>query len=120
MFTGEVWLSPGMSTADGGGTTLVQFSPGARTVWHAHPGWQVLFATSGRGIVCARGEARRELLPGDVAYAAPGEWHYHGATPKSPLTQLSVISGGPPEWGAPVTQTEYVEGEAPSKEDVGR
>ncbi len=39
------------STEYGAGTSMgtVQFSPGARTFWHSHPGGQVLIVLAGRG-----------------------------------------------------------------------
>jgi quercetin dioxygenase-like cupin family protein len=38
---------------------------------------------------------RRVLEPGDVVSTAPGEWHWHGAAPDSPMTHLTVQVTGP-------------------------
>jgi quercetin dioxygenase-like cupin family protein len=64
---------------------------------------------AGRGRVRSRGEAGHILEAGDVIHVAPGEWHFHGGTPDSPLVHVAV-NGGDPEWGDPVTDDEYNEG----------
>jgi quercetin dioxygenase-like cupin family protein len=109
-FGGRVWLSPGVSAADGTGSMVVHFSAGARTHWHAHPGGQVLYCVSGRGRVRSRGERGHVLGAGDIVYIPPGEAHYHGGGPDSPMAHVSVSIGAPAEWGDPVTDEEYDEG----------
>jgi quercetin dioxygenase-like cupin family protein len=109
-FTGQVSLSPGLRAPGGIGMTVVHFSAGARTHWHAHPGGQLLFGVSGRGRVRSRGEPAQLLVPGDIIAVEPGEWHYHGAEHDSPMAHVSVSIAGPPEWGDPVTEDEYAEG----------
>ncbi|HEU4400155.1 MAG TPA: cupin domain-containing protein [Actinomycetota bacterium] len=109
-FTGRVWLSPGMPGTGGTGMTVVHFSAGARTHWHSHPGGQLLYGVSGRGRVRSRGGPGHTLTPGDIVHIPPGEWHYHGGGPDSPMAHVSVTVGGPPEWGDPVTDQEYAEG----------
>ena len=108
-FTGEVWLAAGH--AGGGGTNIgiVHFMPRARTHWHRHPGGQFLFGLAGRGRVRSRGDAGIVLLPGDVAYIPPDEWHYHGGDVGSPLSHVAVNGGGSPEWADAVTDAEYDE-----------
>jgi 4-carboxymuconolactone decarboxylase len=108
-FTGKVSLSPGLSAPGGTGMTVVHFSAGARTHWHAHPGGQLLFGVSGRGRVRSRGAPAHLIAPGDIVAVEPGEWHYHGADPDSPMAHLSVSLGGAPEWGEEVTDDEYAE-----------
>ncbi len=109
-FTGEVWLRRGPTAPGGPGMVVVHFSVGVRTHWHMHPGGQFLFGLTGRGRVVPRGGKGHILLPGDIAYAPPGQWHYHGAGPDSPMAHVAVYIGGPPEWGDPVTDQEYQEG----------
>lgn len=110
-FTGRVWLSPGLQANGGTGTmTVVHFSAGARTHWHAHRGGQLLYGVSGRGRVRSRGGAGHTLTPGDIVHIPPGEWHFHGGAPDSPMAHVSVNLGGPPGWGDPVTDQEYAEG----------
>jgi quercetin dioxygenase-like cupin family protein len=33
---------------------------------------------------------RQVVLPGDVVTVAADEWHWHGGTPDSPMTHLTV------------------------------
>jgi quercetin dioxygenase-like cupin family protein len=108
-FTGQVRLSPGLPAPGGIGMTVVHFSAGARTHWHAHPGGQLLFGVSGRGRVRSRDGQHHLLVPGDVVSIPPGEWHYHGGEPDSPMAHVSVNVGGGPEWGDPVSDEEYAE-----------
>jgi quercetin dioxygenase-like cupin family protein len=109
-FNGRVWLSPGLSAPDGTSMQVVHFGAGARTHWHAHAGGQLLYGVSGRGRVRSRGGAGHVLVPGDVVFVPPGEWHWHGAGPDSPMAHVSTNVGGPPRWGEPVTDQEYGEG----------
>jgi quercetin dioxygenase-like cupin family protein len=110
MFSGRVWLSPGLAGPEGTGMAVVHFSAGARTHWHRHPGGQLLFCVSGRGRVRSRGGQGHVLLPGDRVYIPPTEWHYHGGGPDSPMAHVAVSMGGPAEWADPVTDQEYDEG----------
>jgi quercetin dioxygenase-like cupin family protein len=105
-FTGDVRVQRGLSTPDGTGMIVVHFSAGARTHWHAHPGGQLLFGLSGLGRVRSRDGRTRMLAPGDIVDAPPGEWHYHGGGPDSPMAHVAVNIGGAPEWGDPVTDDE--------------
>jgi quercetin dioxygenase-like cupin family protein len=109
-FTGRVWLSPGLSAPGGAGMSVVHFSAGARTHWHTHPGGQLLYGVSGHGRVRSRDGHGHVLVPGDIVSIPPGEWHWHGGAPGSPMAHVSVSLGGPPEWGDPVTDQEYDEG----------
>lgn len=109
-FSGQVSLRPSFSTPSGTGMSVVHFAAGARTHWHRHPEGQLLYAISGRGLVCSRDGKSHLLAPGDIVYAAPGEWHFHGGCPDSPMAHVAVSMGGSPEWGDPVTDEEYTEG----------
>jgi 4-carboxymuconolactone decarboxylase len=108
-FTGEVWLRSTVRAADGTDVGIVSFAPGARTRWHRHPGGQFLYGVSGRGRVRTKDERGHVLTPGDVVHVGPDEWHFHGATPDSPLVHLAVNGGGGPEWGESVSDAEYEE-----------
>ena len=46
------------------------------------------------------------IRPGDVIVTAPGEWHWHGATPTRFMTHLALTEGDT-EWGQPLTDDEY-------------
>ena len=109
-FTGRVWFGPLSQGDDRVLNALgVSFEPGARTDWHTHPEGQVLYVVSGAGRV---GTSHGEVVtigPGDAVYSPPGEVHWHGAGPDSPMTHLSLTTGGATEWHPrKVTDEEYV------------
>ncbi len=108
-FTGKAWmgvLSQGEDRVLNAIT--VTFEPGARTHWHSHPEGQVLYVTSGNG---RGGTETGEIVsfsPGDVIYSKPGELHWHGAAPDSPMSHLSLTTGGATLWESrPVSAEEY-------------
>ena len=106
-FTGEVLFGP--VRTDGVLNVLaVSFSPGARTDWHHHPDGQVLHVTSGAGLVQSEDGAAAEISTGDIVHSPPGEVHWHGALPDSPMTHLSHTTGGATVWeGRKVSDEEY-------------
>ncbi len=71
----------------------VHFEAGARTRPHLHHSGQVLYVTDGEGIVATR-EGRQTVRPGDVITVGRDEWHWHGGTPGSPMTHLTVQMPG--------------------------
>ena len=88
----------------------VQFAPGARTAWHTHPLGQTLHITQGRGFVCRRGERPVEVRAGDTVFFAPGEEHWHGASPDTPMTHIAMqeaLDGRVADWLEHVTDAEY-------------
>jgi quercetin dioxygenase-like cupin family protein len=89
-FTGEVWF---LQKALPNGTEMleVHFSAGARTNWHMHPTGQLLVVRSGRGLEVRRDGEGQIIVPGDIVYSPPGEVHYHGAGPHSPMAHVAVI-----------------------------
>jgi len=106
-FTGSVLFGP--ISGDGAVNMLgVQFEPGARTDWHSHPEGQILYVVNGVARVGNEDGATVEVDAGDSVYAPPGELHWHGAAPHSPMTHLSITSGGETEWlPRKVTDEEY-------------
>jgi len=98
-FTGETVLDEMLQPQVPAGIklTLVRFSEGARTHWHAHPGEQVLYILEGEGRV---GTETEEVLvhAGDVVHAMPGERHWHGAVEGKSMTHLSITTVGSPQW----------------------
>ena len=64
----------------------VTFEPGARTTWHTHPLGQTLIVTAGLGWVQRVGGPVEEIRPSDVVWFAPGEKHWHGASPTIGMT----------------------------------
>ena len=108
-FTGRAWmgvLSQGEDRILNAIT--VMFEPGARTHWHSHPEGQVLYVMSGIGQVGTENGEIVRISPGDVVYASPGELHWHGATPDSPMSHLSLTTGGATVWEPrPVSDEQY-------------
>lgn len=72
----------------------VHFDAGGRSKPHVHRNGQVLHVTAGRGVIGTDG-GRREVGPGDVVVVMPGEWHWHGGAPDSPMTHVTVQMAGP-------------------------
>jgi quercetin dioxygenase-like cupin family protein len=94
-FQGEARLQPFPSPfPDGPAVFAVHFRPGGRTMPHTHRFGQVLQVTSGKGIIGSE-DGRRVVGPGDVVAVMPDEWHWHGATPDSPMTHFTVQMSGP-------------------------
>jgi quercetin dioxygenase-like cupin family protein len=89
----------------------VHFTPGARTHWHTHPNGQTIFVTEGVCLAQTRGEPVEVLRPGDRAFFAPGEDHWHGAGPGTFMTHLAMLEvdgeGRNAAWGDAVTDEEY-------------
>ena len=70
---------------------IVNFGRGSRNKFHAHTSDQVLFITSGRGLVTTRAE-QVEVGEGDTILIPRGEEHWHGATADSDFTHISLLS----------------------------
>ena len=88
----------------------VTFEPGARTAWHTHPLGQTLLVTSGLGRAQRWGGAIEEIRPGDVVWFAPGEKHWHGASPTTGMTHIAVqekLNGKTVEWLEQVSDEQY-------------
>ena len=91
-FTGAVRVDPLFgpeepSRMSGAGVT---FEPKARTAWHTHPLGQTLIATAGLGRVQSWGNPIQEIRPGDVVQFAPGEKHWHGASPSIAMSHIAL------------------------------
>ncbi|MFM9915794.1 MAG: cupin domain-containing protein [Rhizobacter sp.] len=83
-----------------------QYAAGARSYWHSHGGDQILVLEQGRGRMQIRGQAMRELLPGQPVLLPGGVPHWHGAAPDQGLVQIAVNVGGATFQG-PVSDDEY-------------
>jgi quercetin dioxygenase-like cupin family protein len=111
-FTGAVRVDP-LFQAPGPArvsAATVTFEPGARTAWHTHPLGQTLIVTSGRGWAQRAGGPIEEIHPGDVVWFAPGETHWHGATPTTGMTHIAVqeaLDGKVVEWMEKVSDAQY-------------
>jgi|SRR5580700_2379307 quercetin dioxygenase-like cupin family protein len=85
----------------------VEFESGGRTNWHTHSGPQWLFIIRGRVRVQRGGEAAQDVEAGDAVLFAPGERHWHGATPGGGGTHLAMNVNVKTDWLEPVTEEEY-------------
>ena len=91
-FTGTVRLDAPFQAeapARAGGATDT-FEPGARTAWHTHPLGQTLLVLSGLGRVQRAGGPVRGIRPGDIVWFAPGEKHWHGASPETAMSHVAI------------------------------
>jgi quercetin dioxygenase-like cupin family protein len=69
-----------------------------------------LIVTAGVGRVQRWGGQVDEIRPGDVVWFAPGEKHWHGASPTSAMTHIAVqerLDGNPVDWLEHVTDQQY-------------
>ncbi len=92
-FTGTVRMDPlfdAPSPARVFGVS-VTFEPGARTAWHTHTLGQTLIVTAGCGRVQRWDCTVEEIHPGDVVQFAPGEKHWHGASPTTAMTHIAIV-----------------------------
>jgi len=111
-FTGTVRIDPLFQRNDPARVAAVNvtFEPGARTAWHTHPLGQTLIVTFGNGWVQRDGGPVEEIHPGDVILFAPGEKHWHGATPSTAMTHIAIqenLDGKVVEWMEKVTDDQY-------------
>src|SRR6185369_12040517 len=111
-FTGTVRLDPLNQAPDPARVACasVTFEPGARTAWHTHPLGQTLVVTSGAGRAQRWGGPIEEIGPGDVIWFAPGEKHWHGASPTNAMAHVAIherLDGNTVEWLEKVTDEQY-------------
>ncbi|AWN45400.1 cupin domain-containing protein [Methylobacterium terrae] len=111
-FTGAVRVDPlfGPPEPARAGGALVTFEPGARTAWHTHPLGQTLIVASGCGLVQAEGGPVEEIRPGDVVWFAPGETHWHGASPTTAMSHIAIQEkqdGRAVDWMGKVSDEQY-------------
>ena len=112
-FTGAVYVDALAAPSSGSrlSASSVHFTPGARTAWHTHPNGQTIFVTEGVGLAQHRGGPIEVIRPGDRVFFAPGEDHWHGATPNRFMTHLAMLDvddgGTNATWGDHVTDEEY-------------
>lgn len=112
-FTGDVYIDAVAAPAETStfAAASVHFTPGARTAWHTHPHGQTIFVTEGLGLCQREGGPIEEIRPGDRVFFAPGENHWHGATPDRFMVHIAIHqnddSGRAVSWGQPVTDEEY-------------
>ena len=72
---------------------LVNFSPGAKNVFHSHDTDQILYITEGKGIVATK-EKERTVTAGAIIFFPAGELHWHGAAPDSSFSHITITVPG--------------------------
>ncbi len=70
---------------------IVNFAPGARNKFHIHTSDQILYVTTGRGIIATE-TVQSEVTEGDTVFIPAGEKHWHGATPSSDFSHIALTS----------------------------
>jgi quercetin dioxygenase-like cupin family protein len=111
-FTGSVRIDPLFSPPEPARVAgaLVTFEPGARTAWHTHPLGQTLIVMTGLGLVQREGGPIEQIRPGDVVWFAPGEKHWHGASPTTAMSHIAIqekLNGSPVDWMEQVSVEQY-------------
>ncbi len=111
-FTGQVRVDPLLSPPEPARVVgaLVTFEPGARTAWHTHPLGQTLIVMSGLGRAQREGGPVEEIRPGDVVWFAPGEKHWHGASPEAAMSHIALherLNGSTVDWMEKVSDAQY-------------
>jgi quercetin dioxygenase-like cupin family protein len=111
-FTGTVRIDPLFEAPDParGRGASVTFEPAARTAWHTHPLGQTLIVTTGVGRVQHWGGPIEEIRQGDVVWFAPGEKHWHGASPTTAMTHIAIqeaLNGKQVDWMEKVGDEQY-------------
>jgi quercetin dioxygenase-like cupin family protein len=69
-----------------------------------------LIVVSGVGLVQREGDQIEEIRPGDVVWFAPGEKHWHGASPSIAMTHIAIqeeLNGKVVDWMEKVTDDQY-------------
>jgi quercetin dioxygenase-like cupin family protein len=111
-FTGTVWQDPIIEAPAPARIRVarVTFEPGARTAWHTHPLGQTLHVVAGLGRAQSWGGPIREIRAGDTVWFAPGEKHWHGASPQSAMVHIAMqeaLDGAAVAWLEHVTDEQY-------------
>jgi quercetin dioxygenase-like cupin family protein len=111
-FTGTVRIDPLFSPPEPSRVAgaHVTFEPGARTAWHTHPLGQTIIVTAGCGWAQREGGPIEDIRPGDVVWFAPGEKHWHGATPTTAMSHIAIQEkqdGSPVTWLEKVSEDQY-------------
>jgi len=73
--------------------SVVNFSQGASTGWHAHTCDQILVVTDGSGTI-ANEQGERDITVGDVVHIKAGERHWHGAKANTTLAHITITTAG--------------------------
>ncbi len=69
--------------------------------------------TAGSGLAQGWGGSIQKIRPGDVVWFSAGEKHWHGATPTTAMTHISIVEqldGKSTDWMAHVSDEQYQAG----------
>jgi 4-carboxymuconolactone decarboxylase len=111
-FTGNVTVAPLFPVNDSAPYVgaYVTFEAGARSAWHTHPTGQRLIVTAGVGRTAQWGGQVQEIKTGDVIWCPPGVKHWHGASPTTAMTHLTItgtVNNKNVNWMEKVTDAQY-------------
>jgi 4-carboxymuconolactone decarboxylase len=111
-FTGNVTVTPLFPSNASAPYTgaYVTFEAGARSAWHTHPAGQRLVVTAGVGRTQEWGGSVREIKVGDSIWCPPGVKHWHGASPTTAMTHLTLagtVNNINVVWLEKVTDAQY-------------
>jgi quercetin dioxygenase-like cupin family protein len=85
----------------------VTFESRTRTAWHTHSGTQLLLVVEGTCRFQTHGEPVREIGTGGIVSIAPGERHWHGASPDARMVHVALNIDASTTWLEKVTDREY-------------
>ncbi len=109
-FTGSVRVDAPFAGGGALSGATVTFEPGARTAWHTHPLGQTILIIAGLGRVQREGGPIETVQPGDIVFFAPGEKHWHGASPDRAMSHIAIAEkqdGQAVTWLEHVTDAQY-------------
>jgi quercetin dioxygenase-like cupin family protein len=112
-FTGTVRVDAPFAGSGALSGATVTFEPGARTAWHTHPLGQTILIIAGLGRVQRDGGPVEAERPGDIVFFAPGEKHWHGASPTCAMSHIAIAEK---QGSQVVTWLEHVTDEQYGKE----
>ena len=72
---------------------VINFSPGAVTIFHTHTFDQILYTTEGTGIVATENE-EITVTPGTIIFFPAGERHWHGAMKDTAFSHIAIMPPG--------------------------
>src|SRR6201996_9725766 len=109
-FTGVVRIDAPFAGSGALSGATVTFEPGARTAWHTHPLGQTILIIAGLGRVQRDGGPVEAERPGDIVFFAPGEKHWHGASPTCAMSHIAIAGlkdGKAVDWMEKGTDQDY-------------
>ena len=85
-----------------------RFEAGARSAWHSHDRGQLLWVETGHLRVGKRGQAFKDLAPGESDYTGPNVDHWHGRLLRNRAVQVYLNFVGETKWKEKVSDAEYL------------